>query len=211
MFPQRGNSGPVPGSSGVVVISGELRGPEPRACSPLPCTSSRQYGRHTMKNGRVAMCIGNCFLFRGATDNFIVLDGDAALLTICCVCSAIPLKEIHRRTPGGCHCETATVPGTVGDHGTALSSKTLKNACRGRGPASKPPIPRLQRTSPSSNRGARTPSTRLSSHRRRTSALSARVPMFHMLSSTLMVTAGGTIASMRSSTSLDSSTPSAAR
>src|SRR5207302_6764432 len=48
-------------------------------------------------------------------------------------------------------------------------------------------------------------------YRRRNAALSAGVPMFHMLSAMLIVTPGGTIWSMRSSTSLDRSIPSAAR
>ena len=48
-------------------------------------------------------------------------------------------------------------------------------------------------------------------YRRRNAALSAGVPMFHMLSAMLIVTPGGTIWSMRSSTSLDRSIPAAAR
>jgi deazaflavin-dependent oxidoreductase (nitroreductase family) len=48
-------------------------------------------------------------------------------------------------------------------------------------------------------------------YRRRNAAPSAVVPMFHMLSATLIVTPGGTIWSMRSSRSVDRSIPSAAR
>jgi len=48
-------------------------------------------------------------------------------------------------------------------------------------------------------------------YRRRNAASSAVVLKFHMLSATLIVTPGGTISSMRSSTSPDRSVPSAAR
>ena len=48
-------------------------------------------------------------------------------------------------------------------------------------------------------------------YRRRNGVSSALVPTFHMLSATLIVTPGGTIWSMRSSTSVDNSIPSAAR
>ena len=48
-------------------------------------------------------------------------------------------------------------------------------------------------------------------YRRRDAAPSAVVPTFHMLSATLTVTPGGTIWSIRSSTSLGRSIPSAAR
>ena len=48
-------------------------------------------------------------------------------------------------------------------------------------------------------------------YRRRHAAVSDPVPTSHMLSTTLIVTPGGTIWSMRSSTSVDKPTPSAAR